>query len=330
MFYTPGMLSPDGPSLLALLALLVPVALAARGRSRPGRKKPPPPPQGQKRSSRGLLFIVGGVALVGVGVLLAVRLASPRRAEVPPPPDGSPFQLDGELGPAWKDAVVRFCPRLAALPRGGSAQARRLAMELASVECLDRLCEHPEKLDAESRAASERLKPACERMRSLLGGGMDTMAESYRDTCPEVFQTWSGRTWSSSNHLGFYADARRCMERRCEEAHGGQGTETDCRLAGDLSEGFGDAQAAARFRERARLARARADAEWEALSPEEQEARLDKGMEVIVKRLVEGCRQGDQRFCKSLAKYCELERNPPPGVCPAPGSATPIGDAGSR
>jgi hypothetical protein len=329
MFYTPGMLSPDGPSLLSLLALLVPVALAARGRSRPGRKKSSPQPK--VHPFRGLLFVVGGVALVGVGALLLVRLTSPPRAGVSSsPPGASPFPLDGALGEAWTASVARVCPRFAALQRGDSGQPRRFVVELTMVECLDRLCEHPEKLDAELRAASGRLKPVCERMRSLFDGEIATMAEGFREACPEVFQTWSGHTWSTSNHLGLYADVRQCMERRCAEADGGDGAEKDCQLAADIAEGLGDAQAAARSRERARLARARADAEWEALSPEEREARLDKDEHDMARGLLAACRQGKQRFCRALAKYCELESHPPPGVCPAPGRAAAIGDAGSR
>jgi hypothetical protein len=120
------------------------------------------------------------------------------------------------------------------------------------------------------------------------------------------------------------------MERRCEEADGGDGAEKDCQLAADIAEGLGDAQAAARFQERASLARARAKAEWEALSLEEREARLDKDEHDMAKGLLAACRQGQQRFCRALAKYCELESNPAPGVCPVPGSAVAIGDAGSR
>src|SRR5690348_18263652 len=102
------------------------------------------------------------------------------------------------------------------------------------------------------------------------------------------------------------------MERHCEEVDGGTGSETRCALAADLAEIFGDAQAAARLRERARLAKARENQLWGQLSEEKQkEEREDAGMKVIAKRLLALCQQGNQRYCASLAKYREIEGHPP-------------------
>jgi hypothetical protein len=278
--------------------------------------------------------ILAAVALAVGGILLGFLINSlidslrqdGQRAPSPATSRGQgPFQLEGELAEHWKAATTRWCPRLAALQWGDAGQKGRLVMELTSMECLSLLCDHPEKLKGVDPSAREQLKPVCERLGSLLGGQMAPLTENYRQACPEAVQTWSERTWSPSNHLGFYEDAGQCLERQCEGVDGGQGSKTRCELAADIAEGLGDARAAARLREQAQRAREQEKQLWGPLSEEEKKENDDEGMKVLAKRLLALCRQGNQRYCRSLAKYCELEGHPP-DVCPAPATS----DAGSR
>lgn len=273
------------------------------------------------------------IALVAGGVLIGFLINLLRQDEQPSRPTVTsrkqaqgPFQLEGELAEHWKAATTRWCPRLAALQWGDAGQPGALVVELTSIQCIARLCEQPEKLEGVDPAALGQVERLCGRLGSLFEGQLATLTEHYGRLCPELIQTWSGRPWSPNNHLGLYADVRQCMERHCEEVDGGRGSETRCNLAADVAEVLGDAQAAARLRERARLAKEREKQLWGPLSEEEKkEEREDEGMKVLARRLLALCRQGQQRYCASLAKYCELEGNPP-DVCPAPGTS----DAGSR
>ncbi|KFA93108.1 hypothetical protein [Archangium violaceum] len=294
------------------------------GKSRRGRKNPTPPPQ--KRSSGISLQAV--IALVMGGVLLGFLVNSFREDGQPSRPAATsrkqaqgPFQLEGELAEHWKAATARWCPRMAALQWGDAGQQGVLTVELTSIQCIARMCEQPEKLEGVDPAARGQMKRMCGQVELMFEGQMATLTKHYGRLCPELIQTWSGRPWSPNNHLGLYGDVRQCMERHCEEVDGGTGSEARCELAADLAEVFGDAQAAARLRERARLAKARENQLWGPLSEEEKkEEREDAGMKVIARRLLALCRQGNQRYCASLAKYCEIEGHPP-DVCPAPGTS---------
>jgi hypothetical protein len=215
----------------------------------------------------------------------------------------------------------RWCPRLAALRRSDAGSSSALSVELATMECLDLICEHPEKLGEVDASARSQLKPLCERMIASFGRQLAPLMNDYRGACPEAVQKWSGLPWSPRTDLGFYADVRECLKRQCQGVDGGSGSGTHCASAADIAEGFGDAQAAARLREQARLARERAKQEWEALSPEQKKEETKE----LGRGLLEACRKGNPRYCRALAKFCELEGNLP-DVCPYPGTA----DAGSR
>lgn len=300
-------------------------------KSRAGRKHPTPPPQ--KRTSGRLVPLLAAVALAVGGILFGLLINSLRQEGQPPrPPITSrqqapgPFQLEGELAEHWKTATARWCPRLAALQWGDAGQPGTLVVELTSIQCIARLCEQPGKLEGVDPSALGPMKRMCGRLESLFEGQLATLTKHYGRMCPELIPTWSERPWSPNNHLGLYRDVRQCMERHCEEVDGGRGSEARCDLAADIAEVLGDAQAAARLRERARLTREREKQLWGPLSEEEKkEEREDAGMKVLARRMLALCRQGHQRYCASLAKYCEIEGNPP-DVCPAPGTS----DAGSR
>ncbi|HEX5748325.1 MAG TPA: hypothetical protein VFZ09_18945 [Archangium sp.] len=297
--------------------------------SRRRRKNPTPPPP--KRASAISIWAV--VALVAGGVLVGVLINDLRQDGQPARPAATsraqaqgPFQLEGELAEYWKAATARWCPRMATLQGGDAGQLGELTVELTSIQCIARMCEHSEKLEGVDPAALGKVKRMCGQVELMFEGQLAALTEHYGRICPELIQTWSGRPWSPNNHLGLYADVRQCMERHCEEVDGGMGSEARCEIAADLAEVFGDAQAAARLRGRARLAKARENQLWGPLSEEEKkEEREDAGMKVIARRLLALCRQGNPRYCASLARYCEIEGNPP-DVCPAPGTS----DAGSR
>lgn len=298
-------------------------------KSRSGREKsaPQPPPKRAPGRSVSLLAIV---TLLVAGVALGLFINSLRQEGQRPAPSATsrgqkPVQLDGELAEHWKAATARWCPRLAGLQWGDSGQPGALVVELTTMECLERVCEHPEKLARENPQAIRQLKGLCERLGAKLGGQMALLTEEYREACPEAVQTWSGRTWSPGNHLGFHTDVRQCLERHCEGVDGGQGSKTICQRAADIAEGFGDEQAAARLRERVQLARQLEQQLWGPISEEEKKESGGEDMKVLARRMRALCRQGHQRYCRSLAKYCELEGHPP-DVCPNPG---PV-DAGTR
>lgn len=217
--------------------------------------------------------------------------------------------------------ISRWCPRLAALQRSDAEKRSALTVELATMECLDLICEHPEQLAEMTPAARSEAKPLCERMIASFGRQLAPLMNDYRAACPEAVQKWSGLPWSPRNDIGFHEDVRQCLERQCQGVDGGQGSATHCESAANIAEGFGDTQAAARLREQARLGRERAKREWEALPPEkrkEETRELGKG-------LLEACQKGNQRYCRALAKFCEMENNIP-DVCPYPGTT----DAGPQ
>lgn len=288
-------------------------------KSRRGRKTPASPPQKPASRWPPLVWVI---STVGVGAILGLLINYLRPDPTPPPTpltDAPP--LNEALVEQWKSTMARWCPRLAALQRSDTERPSGLAVELATMECLDLMCEHPEKLPEMTPAARSQAKPFCERMLPSFERHLAPLWNDYRAACPEALQKWSALPWSPRNDIGFHEEVRQCLERQCQGVDGGQGSATHCESAAELAEGFGDTQAAARFREQARLGRERAKREWEALPPEkrkEETRELGNG-------LLAACQKGNPRYCRALTKFCEMEHNIP-DVCPYP--STP--DAGSQ
>jgi hypothetical protein len=288
-------------------------------KSRPGRKTPAPPPP--KRAPGWRPSLLGVVITLAVGGLIGLLINALRQDKAPPSPSAGSVSLNEERVEQWKSTMARWCPRLAALQRSDAEKPSALTVELATMECLDLICEHPEKLAEMTPSARSQSKPFCERMIPSFGRQLAPLMNDYRAACPEAVQKWSGLPWSPRNDISFHEDVRQCLERQCQGVDGGQGSATHCESAADLAEGFGDTRAAARLREQARLGRERAKREWEALPPEkrkEETRELGRG-------LLEACQKGNQRYCRALTKFCEIEHNIP-DVCPYPGTT----DAGSR
>ena len=147
---------------------------------------------------------------------------------------------------------------------------------------------------------------------------MAAVTRSYRLACPEVAVPWGERPWSPSTELGFYAAVRPCLERICEQMVSPQGIPPlYCTLAADISEGVGDAESAARLRQRAKALEALNASQWQELSPEQRrEAEMNQDMKVLARRWGEACAQGMGKYCETLARYCRMEGSPP-DVCPA-------------
>jgi hypothetical protein len=333
------MLLVDGTSLhfVALPAslLLVPVALAARRKKKekkegPEQKKPSPTPP--KRSGTSFLALALLAAVLGVVGTLAFRHAS--RSSLPgdsepgglSPSAGRPASLllGRELGSFWTEQVARVCPRFAALMGADAGQASDLVVVTASVECMSILCEQPEQWPASTRGA---MQQTCSRLLSRFRVPLEEVVAPYQEACPEVHQTWARREWSPSNHLGLFRDIRRCAEDLCERQRGQLAAKTTCATAAKLAEGFGDTQATERLLALAREAEEREQKEWDALPEEERNARMDAAMRVITTRLAAMCRQGIQRSCDSLDKYCRIEGYRPE-VCQSRGSPAAL-DAGT-
>ena len=339
------MLSAQGVSWLFGFVLLVPVALAARGKSRPGRPKQPPPPR-KKQSSWRFPLIAVSLALLAAAISLGVRLGFRRLPEAPAPAVdsmGGPAQdsqkgqgalppvLDGALRERMQATVTKNCPRLAAITWGDAGRPRKLVVDLVSVECMSLMCEQPETLDAGSPSLSHRAEPLCESSFLTMKDQMLAVTNDYRLACPEIAVPWAERPWSPSIELGFYSALRPCLERICEELVSGEGIPAKyCTIAADLAEGLGDVRAAARLRKRAEAVQALSEAQWQELSPEEREnAETDQDMKILARRWGEVCRQGMRKYCDFLANYCRVEGHPA-DVCPAQGLAPASRDAGPR
>ena len=312
-----------------------------RVQTRDGRKKQPAPPR-KRRSSWGFPLLVVGLILATGVITLGVR-AVYRGMASPPllPPDGLggaqapqgrlPFGLDGALGEQAIARMARLCPRLSAIEQAGAEQPSELAGDMVSLECMGVLCEHPETAEAVDPSLSPRLKLMCD---ALLTGWKDRMKEmtnAYRLACPEAALTWAERPWSPSTELGFYRELRPCLERICERMVLVEGIPAKyCTLAADMAEGFGDTQAASRLRRRAQALQALSEAMWQELTPQQREqAETAQDMKILAIRWGEACRQGMQKYCDALAKYCHRQ-GAPAEACSNLGDASPIQDAGPR
>jgi hypothetical protein len=324
------MISAHSSSWLFALGLLVPVALAARGRKRPERKKQPSRPR-EEVSFRGLLVVVTMIAL-GVGIGLGIRWHLQRPGS---PSAGSsatsrgasstsealPGTLSSTLAETFASQLMttlnQTCPRLASRMWGDAGVPSRTLTEVLRMECLDRLCEQPASPDAGPSSSRRLSEQMCQRLLAGMSERMIITTDDYRLACPEIAVPWGSRPWSPSTELGFYAALRPCLERICEQLVSGEGIPAKyCMHAADIAEGFGDMQAAARLRERARAVQALSEAMWQGLTPEQRErAKTDQDMKILARRWGEVCRQGMTRYCEFLDEYCAVEGHPP-DVCP--------------
>jgi hypothetical protein len=265
------------------------------------------------------------VALAAVLVTLGVRAA---RGPWSQPSQQPPAEAQGrsilETPGASKEQVraqmEQLCPRFAAISWGQARQPSQLARQLISMECMSRMCEPPASTGTGDASASSKPSPLCKELLPLIRGepGMATVTRSYRLACPEVAVPWTERPWSPSTELGFYAAVRPCLERICEQMVSPEGIPPlYCTIAADIAEGFGDAGAATRLRQRAKALEALNAAQWQELSPEQRkEAETDQDMKVLARRWSEACAQGMSKYCESLAQYCRMAGSPP-DVCPA-------------
>lgn len=332
MTYSSGMFSTDDTSWLWTLGMLVPVALAARRKPRPGDKKPPRPPRkGRFPWFEWLLVIVPvGAIVITVGIRWWMSESDrPPRDEAggqrPLPP-----VLEDTVRERMQAEVSRNCPKLAALTRGEGDRPRKLVLSLASVECMSRMCEQLGRSDAGTASGSSRSR-LCESAFAGMEDQMMAVTNDYRLACPEVAVHWAERPWSPSTELGFYAALRPCMERICERLVMGEGIPARyCVLAADLAEGFGDEQAAVRLRGRAQALQALSAAQWQGLTPEQREkAEMNQDMKLLAKRWGEVCAQGMEKYCGFRDEYCRVEGYPP-DVCPSEVQARGSPDAGVR
>jgi len=216
----------------------------------------------------------------------------------------------------WKLMASTLCPRFAALHQGEAGSASARAWELASVECLGLICEHPEQLEAKSPGASSRLQPVCQELSSVMREQWEltVSSTSVRLACPLAMVRWSGQPWSPSNHLSFYGEMRGCMERSCAEVVARSEAELYCEGAAELAEALGDAPAAARLRQQIQAA------------PVLQEKGEGQGparsVRIMARRWNEACQQGSQKHCQNVAGFCETEHEPS-DICPHPGKTSP-------
>jgi hypothetical protein len=322
--YTPAMISfpTDPASWLSTLVLLLPMALAARSRSRVGGKKSPPPPAPKQRSPWRIPLLLAGGALVLVmlGVWAARGTWSQPSQQPSEEAQGrSILETPGMSKEQFRAQLEQLCPRFAAINWGHAEQPSRLASQLISMECMSRICEPPTSADAGESSSSGKASPLCRELLPLIRGepGMAAVTRSYRLACPEIAVPWGERPWSPSTELGFYAAVRPCLERICERMVSPEGIPPlYCTLAADIAEGFGDAGAAARLRQRAKALQALNESQWQELSPKQREAaETNQDMKVLARRWGEACAQGMSKYCESLAKYCRIEGSPP-DVCP--------------
>lgn len=314
----------DPASWLSTLVMLLPLVLAARSRSRPGGGKPPPPVPKQRSSWR-FPLLVAGIALAAVLVTLGVKAARGTRSQPSqqPPEEAqgrSILETPGVSKEQVRAQLEQLCPRFAAISWGQARQPSQLARQLISMECMSRMCEPPANADAGESSSSNKPSPLCQELLPLIRGepGMATVTRSYRLACPEVAMPWTERPWSPSTELGFYAAVRPCLERICERMESPEGIPPlYCTIAADIAEGFGDAGASARLRQRAKALQALNESRWQGLSPEQREtAETNQDMKVLARRWGEACAQGMSKYCESLARYCRMEGSPP-DVCPA-------------
>ncbi|WNG30627.1 hypothetical protein F0U62_46385 [Cystobacter fuscus] len=311
----------DPASWQSTLVLLLPLALAARSKSRTGGRKPPPPAPEQRSSWWLWLLLVGGtVVLIGLGVWAS---RPPSRQPFQQPSDDAqgqaPLETPGVSKEQFRAQLAQLCPRFAAISGGQAERPSQLAAQLISMECMSRMCEPPAGVDAGEASSLVKSSPLCQEVLPLIRGepGMATVTRSYRLACPEVAVPWSERPWSPSTELGFYTAVRPCLERICEQMLSPQGIPPKyCTLAADIAEGLGDAGAVARLRQRAKALQALNTAQWQELPPEQREvAETDQDMRVLARRWGEACAQGMSKYCETLAKYCRIEGSPK-DVCP--------------
>ncbi|WP_224367414.1 hypothetical protein [Hyalangium versicolor] len=298
------------------MVLLVPMALAAR--RKPKREREPP----QKRThSNGRFLVLAVVVFVAtVVVVTGLRMSSSRETRSStstgaPPSGTNPEELAGALVEQWKAMASTVCPRFAALQRGDAGSVSDRAWELASVECIGLICEHPEQLEAKSPGASSRLQPLCQTLSSVMKErwALTVSSSSVRLACPSAMVRWSAQPWSPSNHLSFYREMRGCMERSCTEVVARSEAELYCESAADLAEALGDAPAAARWRQQIQAAPVLQE-KGEGQSP-------SRSVRIMARRWNEACQQGSQKHCQSVAGFCENEREPS-DICPHPGKAS--------
>jgi hypothetical protein len=302
------------------LVLLVPVGLAARRKPKREREPPqrPPPP----RSVWRFLPLAMGLFVATVVVVSALRGGSSREARSPwgaapgaPVSGTNPEELASAMAEQWKAMASTVCPRFAALQRGDAGSPSPRAWELANVECLGQLCEHPEQLEARSPGAGSRLQPICQGLFSVMRKRWEltVSADSVRLACPTAMVKWSGQPWSPGNHLSFYQEMRGCMERGCAEAETRSEAELYCEGAADLAESLGDAPAAARWRQQIQAAPVLQE-QGEGQSP-------SRSVRIMARRWREACQQGSQKYCEAVAGFCQTEHEPS-DVCPHPGKAS--------
>lgn len=299
--------------------LLVPVALAAR--RNPKREREPPQKPPPTRSGGRFLWLAVGLFVATVVVVTALRVGSSREARSSTAVGASGSGAGAEalaaaLMEQWKVMASTICPRFAALQQGDAGSTSDRAWELASVECLGLICEHPEQLEAKSPGASSRLQPVCQELSSVMKERWEltVSSTSVRLACPSAMVRWTAQPWSPSNHLSFYREMRGCMERSCAEVVARSEAEIYCEGAADLAEALGDAPAAARLRQQIQAA------------PVLQEKGEGQGparsVRIMARRWNEACQQGSQKHCQNVASFCETEREPS-DICPHPGKASP-------
>ena len=299
------------------LVLLVPVGLAARRKPKRERQSPrrPSPP----RSSWRFPLLAIGLAVATAVVITALRGGFSREARSPggaapgaPVSGTNPEALASAMAEQWRAMAATVCPRFAALLQGDAGSPSARAWELANVECLEQICEHPEQLEARSPGASSRLQPICQGLFSVMRKQWEltVSTDSVRLACPAAMVKWSGQPWSPGNHLSFYREMRGCMERSCVESEARSEAELYCEGAAELSESLGDAPAAARWRQRIQAAPVLQE-QGESQSP-------SRSVRIMARRWREACQQGSQRYCEAVTGFCKTEHEPS-DVCPKPG-----------
>jgi hypothetical protein len=177
------MFQVENATWLSALMVLVPLALAAQ---RKQRREGQEPPRMRNKSSWKFPLLAAGLAVAAVGLTLGVRFAFKQSRDIPEPRKSpSPQGLNDLLGDAWWADMTRVCPRLAALDRSNAEPATALQVHVVTVECLNLICEHSEKLAAVRPAELKRLEPLCEQLVLRMEGQLREEARQYRFACPE-------------------------------------------------------------------------------------------------------------------------------------------------
>jgi hypothetical protein len=302
------------------LVLLAPVGLAAR--RKPKREREPSQRPPSPRSGWSFPLLAVGLFAATAVVVSALRGGSSREGRSPggaapdaPVSGTSPEERASVMAEQWKAMASTVCPRFAALQRGEAGGVSDRAWELANVECLGQICEHPEQPEARSPGAGSKLQPICQGLFSVMRKRWEltVSADSVRLGCPTAMVRWSGQPWSPSNHLSFYREMRGCMERSCAESETRSEAELYCEGAADLAESLGDAPAAARWRQQIRVAPVLQE-QGEGQSP-------SRSVRIMARRWREACEQGSQKYCETVAGFCQTEHEPS-DVCPHPGKAS--------